>query len=370
MSDDAPSLGGQSDDLSPMISSVQTRVIADARGAYLAGNFKALIEMLSDEQQQQFRKVIYRQAAGCVVEGLRQLPEAKRSDPTVGDFLPFAEAVANWAHDPGYDIPDEIDNLAGRLAEVDEEEEAIPEYIYVLLEGVLERDLRVAADDAVIAAVDIGAMDDRRDLLLIAEKVLEHWHLETAWHLLRGVPLPVAPDISPPALEALARDLPHMYEMQNLEALLGGMDASQAARLRQEVLRQTVLQMKALLSNHTLTQQMKNWLVEFEACASEGSTNPVERYPIIRAALLASPDKSRELFLLQRLSDVFDSVLGMEATIFGVTYQSALCMRLAARTAYPGMNNLTLEKSIHTWHLEAAWAILNNTPIPPLELAP
>src|SRR5687768_15441507 len=64
--DNSPQLGGQSDDLSPMISSVQTRVIADARGAYLAGNFKALIEMLGEEQRRVFRSAITGQAVWYV----------------------------------------------------------------------------------------------------------------------------------------------------------------------------------------------------------------------------------------------------------------------------------------------------------------
>src|SRR5688572_259845 len=58
---DEPMLPNSSDN-SPMISSVLTRVIADARGAYLAGNLKALWDHMNPGQQLRFRQELTRQA--------------------------------------------------------------------------------------------------------------------------------------------------------------------------------------------------------------------------------------------------------------------------------------------------------------------
>jgi hypothetical protein len=57
-SDDEPMLSQPNDDNAPMISGRGTKVIADARGAYLAGNLKALIEQLDEVQRLRFRQII------------------------------------------------------------------------------------------------------------------------------------------------------------------------------------------------------------------------------------------------------------------------------------------------------------------------
>jgi hypothetical protein len=56
-----PMLPQPSDDNAPMISGRGTKVIADARGAYLAGNLSALIKHLDETQQLQFRQVVLHQ---------------------------------------------------------------------------------------------------------------------------------------------------------------------------------------------------------------------------------------------------------------------------------------------------------------------
>jgi hypothetical protein len=55
---DEPMLPQPSDDNAPMISGRGTKVIADARGAYLAGNLDALIERMDEQQQLRFRQAL------------------------------------------------------------------------------------------------------------------------------------------------------------------------------------------------------------------------------------------------------------------------------------------------------------------------
>src|SRR5688500_8594422 len=61
-SSDEPQIGGQATDNSPMISSVVTKVIADARGAYLAGNLGALWDRMNEDQRRVFQRGLVRQA--------------------------------------------------------------------------------------------------------------------------------------------------------------------------------------------------------------------------------------------------------------------------------------------------------------------
>src|SRR5688572_21975164 len=59
-----PQLGGQDrddsaqGDLSPMISGRGTKIIVSARGAYQAGNLRALIELMDEAQKQRYQRTI------------------------------------------------------------------------------------------------------------------------------------------------------------------------------------------------------------------------------------------------------------------------------------------------------------------------
>src|SRR5688500_138323 len=60
--DDAPMLSQPSDDNAPMISGRGTKIIADARGAYMAGNIYGLLELMDSEHQARFRSALVQQA--------------------------------------------------------------------------------------------------------------------------------------------------------------------------------------------------------------------------------------------------------------------------------------------------------------------
>jgi hypothetical protein len=89
---DEPMLPQPSDD-SPMISSVLTRVIADARGAYLAGNLKVLWDHMMPEQQLRFRQELMRQ----VLYYADQLIDARTEHQLVWACI---EAARAWLGDP------------------------------------------------------------------------------------------------------------------------------------------------------------------------------------------------------------------------------------------------------------------------------
>lgn len=77
---DEPMLPQPSDDNTPMISGRGTKIIADARGAYLAGNLRALTETMTPEQADRYRAVVLDQAAAMIRALLGALGIA---DPTV-----------------------------------------------------------------------------------------------------------------------------------------------------------------------------------------------------------------------------------------------------------------------------------------------
>src|SRR5574341_1128439 len=86
-----PQLGGRprpdtSD--APMISSVETRTIASARGAYVAGNLNGLIDRLNVDQLERFRRAVERQALALVARWL--------DHPTQGGELAIRVLAADF----------------------------------------------------------------------------------------------------------------------------------------------------------------------------------------------------------------------------------------------------------------------------------
>src|SRR5689334_3959484 len=90
---DEPMLPQPADDNAPMISGRGTKIIADARGAYLAGNLRVLIQMMNESQQLRFRKVLVQQI-------LRQLEQHESID----EGTPAQDAISllhHWLDFPG-----------------------------------------------------------------------------------------------------------------------------------------------------------------------------------------------------------------------------------------------------------------------------
>src|SRR5688572_25152191 len=69
---DEPQLGGQDHDNAPMISGRGTKIIADARGAYLAGSFDGLFGAMTAEQQLIFRQAVIRQMRNLMYAEIEQ----------------------------------------------------------------------------------------------------------------------------------------------------------------------------------------------------------------------------------------------------------------------------------------------------------
>src|SRR5688572_29488015 len=94
---DEPMLPQPGDDNAPMISGRGTKVIADARGAYLAGNLEALIDAMTEDQQQRFRLAIWSEAFNILRALLRI---RKLDDPSMHPSLAVLERFTRNPADP------------------------------------------------------------------------------------------------------------------------------------------------------------------------------------------------------------------------------------------------------------------------------
>jgi hypothetical protein len=82
---DEPMLPQPSNDNAPMISGRGTKVIADARGAYRAGNLQALIDLMNEKQKEQLHQAIELEASH-IMQAL--LDVLKLTDPDYHPVLP------------------------------------------------------------------------------------------------------------------------------------------------------------------------------------------------------------------------------------------------------------------------------------------
>src|SRR5688572_14201444 len=86
----SPMLSQPSDDNAPMISGRGTKIIADARGAYIAGNLRAIIGQMDDSKQLRFRQVVI----GQMLAQIRSV-----YSPT-GTILQTILVIERWVQQP------------------------------------------------------------------------------------------------------------------------------------------------------------------------------------------------------------------------------------------------------------------------------
>jgi hypothetical protein len=190
MSDDAPSLGGQSEDNAPMISSVQTRIIADARGAYLVGNLDALIDLLNHEQQMHFRRLIVHHAIE-VIDVLTASADFG-SDRWANVFAfqrSILDQTRHWLNNPGIEVRRGVFSVAANNFWGDPPSQNIAPLI---LNATVEPDLRDAAKSVRIALVNINWQPDQPDSgaqWRNLEAEARHWQVEAAWAILHDDPI-------------------------------------------------------------------------------------------------------------------------------------------------------------------------------------
>jgi hypothetical protein len=189
--DDSPALGGQASDDAPMISSVQTRVIADARGAYLAGNLDALIGHLNAAQRVAFRQAVVRQSVHLLEP---HVPEV----PTEHGQVAGIQFAHEWLANPdGADVQRAMAYAAGE--HIDGGVRYF-DYDDIFLQPIWiigATDLALAAREGVRVAMVTASWQPRGEDApnpVEQAEAARRWQVEAAWAILRGQDVPALGD--------------------------------------------------------------------------------------------------------------------------------------------------------------------------------
>jgi hypothetical protein len=165
---DEPMLPQPQQDDAPMISGRGTKIIADARGAYLAGNLSALIDRMDEEQRERFRVAIIVHVGVALRLMLRGLGIVDRSAHPVVDY------VYAMLDEPTYD------NASVALIAVfypNRFNTPLSEYRPVQVLGGLV----VAYAAAIRSETALGAAHNARSIALVASNLFRMKHVEAPY---------------------------------------------------------------------------------------------------------------------------------------------------------------------------------------------
>jgi hypothetical protein len=171
-------------DLSPMISSVHTRALADLRGAYLAGNPDALLDAMNDPQQRLYQRAVIGQALAPARGVL--LAEGEGVEREVPGL------VARWLDDPeGAATQDDLAYASGLLLD-QTMNPALPVRCQRVLAYFLAHAVFLTPAMAGVAALHI--IDNVKRLWgvpagqTVAQtgEAARRWQVEAAWAILQG----------------------------------------------------------------------------------------------------------------------------------------------------------------------------------------
>jgi hypothetical protein len=181
-----------------MISGRGTQIIADSRGAYLAGNLRALIEGLDADRRFRLR-IEYLRLGIHVAESWLRFEDGMRE-------LDALNAVKQWADHPD---PNAIPDVYAILDPPQPPPWTGPEEDGVTLQGLIvwvylgrvmdHPDLAAAAGDALapLAFRMRDAYPGRRAPMESAYAKARQWMLDAAWAMLQGKQPPPIPEVAP-----------------------------------------------------------------------------------------------------------------------------------------------------------------------------
>jgi hypothetical protein len=374
--DNSPALGGRSDDNAPMISSVLTRVIADARGAYLARNLDALIGLMDPAQKLQFNHTVVQLSFDYVLPVITDMPDSERNYP---ELLEAMNIVRQWLQQP-----DEA--LLQGLVSLFREDDFVLLYSYnetsahSLLEGMCDpygygnASMQHALGGIICAQKCTYAQYNYAHDREIAAR-LDQWCLELAWSLIQNKKLPPPPLIDEDTLRDLFCDRPRMFAEENLAALIFSMEPDQRARYLYTIRIQGFKKAEFAVSQASHSGQDRKWLSTIEQWLDTLDTPSDSDISDLLAEIRSTHRKDpphRVLltlvrdFELTKLSDaepVFRTCLAMEVA----GEYAAHSDKLIARSSNSEELVKAARDKVRRWQLDAAWAILHDDPIPPME---
>jgi hypothetical protein len=355
MSDNAPGLGGHSDDLSPMISSVVTRVVVSARGAYAVGNLDALIEHMTEEQRLAFKVAIARQIINMFEAEIMEHAEHRAA--IVLDAL---ADIKDWLQNPSGGNATRLFNYSTMLKNGD-----YPEYGIKIVIHMIENQKPDFSFYVPKIISECSAEGIVHQYVLYA--VFKEWQLEAAWALLRDVPLPPAPQTDTDTLERLSQDALWCYQRRELALLVRLLGPEQ-----QNMFKTTVLERAMWLIDNRSPDWCQSptdlyWIEQARHWLSHPETlTPALHYEASNAVRADARNKLVTHRAIATLIDAFDAHHAPDN--FWENYAGTVCT-LAGYTIDSehefGPNSIRRRDEEHQWQIEAAWAMYNQTLLPP-----
>jgi hypothetical protein len=370
-SGDEPALGGRSDDLTPMISSVQTRAIADARGAYIVGNLRALVERMTAQQQMQFKHFI----VSDVVSKNFFWTELTPDDHLAPLNEPAISAVRAWLNHPDDQTLQEVAVAWEFLQSVLPRPPELT-WLVILMRGItapgyegiralmicyLQILRPIITDDNRLAQDALGNFQ-----MIIS--LIRPWFLDVAWHILTGSESVPSPTIDLDTLAALRSQPEQLVQTGNLADLLRLLNADQQARFQAVVVSGTVRYLQKILPQHPYYALDAAWLNTFEQWCQQGKKFDNSDRGRLRTAERATP--RRDLYF-RAIKELFYCFLpDSSAQQVAQHCSAALGYVQLAEVGESNIDGAWMESEYtkaSQWQVQVAWAILNDAPIPPLD---
>jgi len=360
---DEPQLGGQTFDNAPMISGRGTRIIVSARGAYVAGNIDALIDLMNEEQRKRFRRAVIEQA--LAYGNMIATHEVMRS---------VLRETRQWLIDSD---PARIFNLELLLQQYDEQGDHTDDEF--LTSRVAERIFQCAIQTDLAQAVrcSMEAARYHEDVLLIrtgewsprgiypsvgrAMWLARRWQIEAAWSLLQGRGIP-------PLDGSTSDDIWTAYRTGDLPALVSQMTLEQQHRF-QETLIGTALQFarRVMPSSRDRGERHCFELAERYRCASLVQTlsalKKCER-AIRKYRSLISPKQRADQFSIHPAVHCLQAVIAPDLDRMAESTHYAV---IGACDKLRGGLDWLNDNPFQWWQVETVWAILHGESIPPYE---
>src|SRR5688572_29087597 len=225
--DDSPALGGRSDDNAPMISSVLTRVIVSARGAYTVGNLDALVGHMSAEQRLAYKRAIIRQILGVFKA---EIAERASTSPALHDLL---SDMDRWLDEPTDDHAAALSQRINTLEANIPLDFGLQKLAYAV--SYQPPDFPRYVRGIIAESGSIPALHTEVLTALVAD-----WQLEAAWAVLRGTAIPPEPKIDSVTLENLLGDAHWCYEKRLLNLLARQFSLAQWMQFHRAILHQAL----------------------------------------------------------------------------------------------------------------------------------
>jgi hypothetical protein len=353
--DNAPQIGGQPDDDVPMISSVETRVIVSARGAYLAGNLKALIARMDETQQAQFHRAIVEQAIWNVERVLlpendtqRRAMQELRLWLTIGDHshIDIAALILGHNADGGF-----LHSAAQSAIE------SARCHTLPVASNRAQDTARHAADEEIQRAGEPHDGLHRR-----AGWSARRWQIEAAWAILINQEMPALADF-------VENNLQGIYRSGNLPGLIENMGIEQQRHFMQVMIAQTLEFARQALPAPDRDQGEHDCLDAARQCFENPNSDTIAAFQAAHEQyefrVMGTPNTRVGEAALH--SAIFAGQVAMSGDPHEIAEMSYRGITKAAKSIRDKGYEWIFSHNIHWWQIEAAWAILHDEPIPPLE---